>query len=68
MNNDTPNFFKVGNLALYIGGWFLVILANVSVFVLGGFINLLGIIFYSTGIILLYLNYTIVKDNLEIEK
>jgi len=59
---EIPAFFKIGNIYLVISGWVLIMVANLTPFVYGTFLNLYGMITYPLGIITLYLNYRIVKN------
>lgn len=65
MNDDTPNFLKIGNIYLVFSGWALIGIANITPFVYGTFFNYQGIISYIIGISFLYWNYRFVKSTLQ---
>lgn len=59
---ETPKFFKIGNIYLFLSGIIMIMGANITPFVYGTFLNLQGVVCWSLGMVCLYLNYRIVNN------
>ena len=58
-----PAFFEVCNPYFVIIGVALIIVANITPFVFGTFLNIVGMVTWPLGMTLLYLNYRKVKQS-----